>query len=203
MKLTSKIIACGAAALTLFAGACSSPNWKVKRIDPEKTVDLDYRFDDEDARQVSRGMIADALSKPWLNEHLARNEDKRPLIVVGSVKNETEDYINPDLFTDVIQEELLNSGRVRFIAERDLRAELRQERLEELEFRDPATIKQAAMEKGADYMMLGRIKDVKERSVDTRQVVNFYQVTLELIDIETNEKVWIESREIKKTARRG
>jgi len=199
MKHVTRTIALAAAALAL--GACS-PNWKVKRIDPEKTVDLDYRFDDEDARQVARGMIEDALGKPWVNEHMAANDDKRPLVVVGNVKNETEDYINPDLFTDVIQEELLNSGKVRFIAERDLRAELRQERLEELEFRDPATIKQAAMEKGADYMMLGRIKDVKERSVDQRQVVNFYQVTLELIDIETNEKVWIESREIKKTARR-
>ena len=200
MKLASPIIAASAAALILSAGACS-PNWKVKRIDPEKTVDLDYRFDDEDARQVARGMIEDALGKPWINEFMAVNE-KRPLVVVGNVKNETEDYINPDLFTDVIQEELLNSGKVRFIAERDLRAELRQERIEDLEFRDPATIKNAAMEKGADYMMLGRIKDVKERSVDQRQVVNFYQVTLELIDIETNEKVWIESREIKKTASR-
>lgn len=200
MRYTTHIIAAGAAALVLSAGACS-PNWKVKRIDPEQTVDLDYRFDDEDARQVARGMIEDALGKPWINEFMAVNE-KRPLVVVGNVKNETEDYINPDLFTDVIQEELLNSGKVRFIAERDLRAELRQERLEDLEFRDPATIKQAAMEKGADYMMLGRIKDVKERSVDQKQVVNFYQVTLELIDIETNEKVWIESREIKKTASR-
>ena len=200
MKLASPIIAASAAALMLSAGACS-PNWKVKRIDPEQTVDLDYRFDDEDAKQIARGMIADALSKPWVAEYMAVNE-KRPLVVVGNVKNETEDYINPDLFTDVIQEELLNSGKVRFIAERDLRAELRQERIEDLEFRDPATIKNAAMEKGADFMMLGRIKDVKERSVDQRQVVNFYQVTLELIDIETNEKVWIESQEIKKTAKR-
>ena len=200
MRFTTHIIAASAAALVLTAGACS-PNWKVKRVDPEKVVDLDYRFDDEDARQVARGMIEDALGKPWINEFMAVNE-KRPLVVVGNVKNETEDYINPDLFTDVIQEELLNSGKVRFIAERDLRAELRQERIEDLEFRDPATIKNAAMEKGADYMMLGRIKDVKERSVDQRKVVNFYQVTLELIDIETNEKVWIESREIKKTASR-
>ena len=190
----------GAFVSTLTLTGCS-PNWKVKRIDPAETVDLDYRFDDEDARQVAHGMIEDALSKPWLVEHMAVN-DKRPLVVVGTVKNATGDYINADLFTDVIQEELLNSGKVRFIAERDLRAELRQERLEELEFRDPATIKQAAMEKGADYMMLGRIKDVKERSIDSKQVVNFYQVTLEMIDIETNEKVWIESREIKKTAKR-
>ncbi len=190
----------GAFVSTLTLTGCS-PNWKVKRIDPAETVDLDYRFDDEDARQVAHGMIEDALSKPWLVEHMAVN-DKRPLVVVGTVKNATGDYIDADLFTDVIQEELLNSGKVRFIAERDLRAELRQERLEELEFRDPATIKQAAMEKGADYMMLGRIKDVKERSIDSKQVVNFYQVTLEMIDIETNEKVWIESREIKKTAKR-
>lgn len=190
----------GALASAMTITGCS-PNWKVKRVDPTDTVDLDYRFDDEDARQIAQGMIEDALGKPWLAEHMAVNE-KRPLVLVGTVKNETGDYIDSDLFTDVIQEELLNSGKVRFIAERDLRAELRQERLEELEFRDPATIKQAAMEKGADYMMLGRIKDVKERSIDSKQVVNFYQVTLELINIETNEKVWIESREIKKTAKR-
>ena len=115
MKLASPIIAASAAALILSAGACS-PNWKVKRIDPEQTVDLDYRFDDEDAKQIARGMIADALSKPWVAEYMAVNE-KRPLVVVGNVKNETEDYINPDLFTDVIQEELLNSGKVRFIAD--------------------------------------------------------------------------------------
>ena len=190
----------GAFVSTLTLTGCS-PNWKVKRIDPAETVDLDYRFDDEDARQVAHGMIEDALSKPWLVEHMAVN-DKRPLVVVGTVKNATGDYINADLFTDVIQEELLNSGKVRFIADRDQRAELRQQRLEELEFRDPATINHAAMEKGADYMMLGRIKDVKERSIDSKQVVYFYQVTLEMIDIETNEKVWIESREIKKTAKR-
>ena len=191
----------GLAASAVIVGGCSK-NWQVKRIDPDTVVDLDYRFDDDDAREIARGMIADALSKPWISEHMAVHE-KRPMIVVGSVKNETEDYIDPDLFTDVIQEELLNSGKVRFVAERDLRAELRQERLDDQEFLDPATIKQAAMEKGADYMMLGRIKDVKERSNNGKRVISFYQVTLELIDIETNEKVWIESREIKKTAKRA
>ncbi len=199
---TTTLTLFGALASAMLLTGCSNPNWKVDRVDPETTVDLDYRFDDEDARQVAQGMIEDALNKPWLVEHMART-DTRPLVVVGTVRNETGDYIDSDLFTDVIQEELLNSGKVRFIAERDLRDELREERLEELEFRDPATIKRAAMEKGADYMMLGRIKDVKERSVDSKRVVNYYQVTLELIDIETNEKTWIETREIKKTARRG
>ncbi|HED52597.1 MAG TPA: penicillin-binding protein activator LpoB [Phycisphaerales bacterium] len=199
--MNNRNIAAGLMALAVILGGCSK-NWQVKRIDPDTVVDLDYRFDDDDAREVARGMIDDALSRPWIGEHMAVHE-KRPLIVVGSVKNETEDYIDPDLFTDVIQEELLNSGKVRFVAERDLRAELRQERLDDQEFLDPATIKQAAMEKGADYMMLGRIKDVKERSRDGKSIVAFYQVTLELIDIETNEKVWIESREIKKTARRA
>ena len=51
MRFNTHIIAAGAAALALTTGACS-PNWKVKRIDPEKTVDLDYRFDDEDARSL-------------------------------------------------------------------------------------------------------------------------------------------------------
>ena len=45
MRFNTHIIAAGAAALALTTGACS-PNWKVKRIDPEKTVDLDLQYID-------------------------------------------------------------------------------------------------------------------------------------------------------------
>jgi len=50
--------------------------------------------------------------------------------------------------------------------------------------------------------MLGRIKDVKERSADRKRISNYYEVTMELIDAESAEVVWIQTEEIKKVARR-
>lgn len=179
-----------------------SKNWKVDRKDPEDVADLDYRFDEDDARQVFHGMASDALSKPWIDQWMTDHAGERPIIVVGNVQNQTEDYINPELVTDPLREELLNSGRVRVFAERDLRAELRQERIETQEFSRPEYIRKVANEISADYMMVGRLKDQKERSRDLKKIINYYQVTLELIDVETNEVVWIQTEEIEKRARR-
>lgn len=188
------------ALLGVLAGCSGERNWRVSRTSPETVADVDYRFDDEDARSVARGMIADALSKPWLDVW-QREHEGRPIMVVGNIRNDTEDYINSDLFTDPIREELLNSGRVRVKLERDLRAEVRQERLD-TGFNDPETVKAVAKEVNADFMLLGRMKDVKERSRDQRTVISYYQITLELVNIETNESEWIQTEEIKKIATR-
>jgi uncharacterized protein (TIGR02722 family) len=185
----------------LLAGC--SKNWKVDRENPEDVADLDYRFDEDDARQITQGMAADALSKPWIDEWMRAHEGARPIIVVGNIPNQTEDYIDTNLVTDVLREELLNSGRVRVFAERDLRDQLREERISTQEFSRPEYIRKVANEISADYMMVGRVKDQKERSRDLKKIINYYQFTLELIDIETNEVVWIETQEIEKRAKRS
>lgn len=198
MRPTVLVVGLMVAAVSL--PACSR-NWKITRVDPETTIDYDYRFDDEDARAVYQGMIADALSKPWIDQWMATHND-RPVVIVGTVRNETQDYIDYKMFTKRIEEELINSGRVRVVAERDQRGEIRDERIAGQEFNRPETIKKVAHELGADFMMIGRIADIKERSADGKQLVSYYQINLELIDIESNEKVWIQTEEIKKQARR-
>lgn len=190
-----------AVALALLTACGSNPNWQVTRVPAETTVDYDYRFDDEDARSVYRGLVADALSKPWLDRWAGANGSGRPLVVLGTIRNDTEDYINTHLITDRFREELLNSGRVRIKAARDFRKDIREERLD-TEFNDPETVKAAAKEVNADFIMLGRIKDVKERSADRKRISNYYEVTMELIDAESAEVVWIQTEEIKKVARR-
>ena len=187
--------------VVLVLVGCKS-EWQIDREDPQDVADLDYRFDEDDARQIYRGMAADALSKPWIDEWMRGHEGARPIIVVGNVRNETEDYINPDLFTDPIREELLNSGRVRVFVEKDLRSELREERISTQEFSRPEYIRKVANEISADFMMVGAIKDQKERSRDLKKIINYYQTTLELIDVESGEVVWIQTEEIEKRAKR-
>jgi PBP1b-binding outer membrane lipoprotein LpoB len=172
----------------------------VERVDPETKVDLDYRFNDNDARQVWQGMSNDSTFRGWIGRWQQERGGNRPIMIVGPIKNNTQDYINMNLFTRNFEREMLNTGNVRVVSMRDQRGDLRDERLQGQEWNSPETRKLMKNELGADLMLMGDVNDVVERSLDNRQVSKYYQVNLELTNIETNEKVWIGSVEIKKVA---
>lgn len=189
------------ASAILLLGGCSN-NWNVTRVDPEKTADVDYRWQDDDARAAYRALISDALARPWVANFQASHNGNRPVVFVGTVRNETSEYIDTKLVTKRFEEELINSGRVRVVADRDQRGEIRDERQQGQAWNIPETVKKQAMELGADFILLGRVAEVKQESNDRRTIVQYYQINLELIDIQSNEKVWIGTKEIKKVARR-
>ena len=195
MIVASSLVVAG-----IFAG-CSG-NWKVKREDPTTATDTDYRFNDSDARETVTAVVADCLSRPWASNWSTAHGGKQPIVFLGNVKNDTQDYnVNPELFTNAIQREMINSGRVRIKAERDARQELRDERLD-TKYNDPATIKAVAKEINADFALTGNVQQVLQRSNDGKSMINFYQINMELTDVETAEKVWIGSKEIKKSVKR-
>jgi penicillin-binding protein activator len=181
--------------------ACGPGERQVTRVDPETTVDLDYRFNDTDARETYRAMVDDAMFRNWISRFQEANSGRKPVVIVGPVRNDTQEYIDTKLFTTEWERELLNSDRVRFVAMRDQRGDLRDEREQGQEWNSPETRKQMRNELGADLMLIGRIADVNERSLSGRQRMKYYKINLELANIETNEKVWIGSHEIKKLVR--
>lgn len=197
MNTTTKAALTLALAAAVALPACTKTR-DVKRVDPGTVVDVDYRFNDTDARQVWQGMSEDALFRQWIDNWIREHNGQRPIIIVGPIKNQTGEYIETKLFTRNFERELLNSGRIRIVAARDDRGELRDERLQGQEWNSPETRKIIRNELGADLMLLGDILQVKDRSRDGRTIVNYYQVNLDLTNIETNEKAWIGSVEVKK-----
>jgi penicillin-binding protein activator len=199
MRITTTAFVFSALALSLAAGC--SPTREVNRVDPRAPIDVDYRFNDVDARQVYQGMVQDALARPWIDNFVRENNNRRPVVIVGPVVNATQDYIDTKMFTTQIERELINSGKVRFVAMKDQRDPIRDERAQGQEWSRPETRKQMKNELGADYIVLGRIADDKPRTLDGRGGVAYYQVSLEVIDLESNEKVFIGVQEVKKTWR--
>jgi penicillin-binding protein activator len=200
MKATTLILASAlTASAAIFAGC--SDNWKVKRHDPTTETDIDYRFNDTDARGTAQALITDVLSHQWIGNWTRDHGGKAPIIFVGTVRNDTQDYnVDPELFTNAIVREFINSGRVRVKTTRDARQELRDERLD-TKYNDPATIKAVAKELNADFAFTGNVKQIVQRTNDGDKLVNFYQINCEVTDVESAEIVW-QGRpvEIKKTA---
>ncbi len=180
----------------LAAGSCQRRT--VTRVDTDRAIDLSGRWNDTDSRLVAQEMISDALSRPWLDRFTNQN-DRSPVIIVGEVLNRTHEHIDAETFIRNMEREFINSGLVRLVQDAEFREQLRRERADQHEFADPATVAQWRRETGADYMLTGTINSIVDQY--RRERVIFYQVNLELSHMETNEKVWIGEKQIRKTVR--
>ncbi len=167
----------------------------VTRVDTDTDIDLSGRWNDADSRRVAEAIVEDCLTKPWLDEHLTQMGDK-PVVIVGNMRNKSSEHVAMGTFVGDIEREFVNSGRVEVVASRAEREEVREEREDQSYFADEETVKEMGRELGADYMMQGDLNSILDQE-DGKQV-RYYQVDMTLIDIETNRKVWIGQKKIKK-----
>ena len=176
-----------------FLLACGT---KVKRMEIDKTRDVSGSWNDTDSRDVAKTMIDDCLNGAWYAKALKEKGGKDPVVIVGTVRNDSMEHINTNTFIEELQRALINSGKVEFVASKDERGELREERLDQDEYSSEATRKAFGKEVGADYMLSGVLSDIKDQ--EGSKFVVFYQVNLKLIDIESNKILWNGQKQIKK-----
>ncbi|HEY5762091.1 MAG TPA: penicillin-binding protein activator LpoB [Rhodocyclaceae bacterium] len=178
-------------------GACST---SVERIDSAEVRDLSGAWNDTDSRLVSEEMIADVLTRPWIDNH-ERNARKPPVVIVGEVRNLSHEHINTVTFVADLERALINSGRVEMVASSKERGEIRGERKDQdLNARED-TRKEMGQEIGADYMLKGTINTIID--VDGKDQIRFYQVDLNMISLADNRKVWQGQKKIKKDVKRA
>ena len=180
-----------------FIGGCAST--RVERVKPEEVIDLSGRWNDTDSRLVAEEMIKDSLSRPWLDSFVEKNK-KQPTVIVGAVVNRSHEHINVQTFTKDLERELTNSGQVRFVASAGEREEIREERTDQMIHATEETAKGVGKEIGADYMLKGVINTIQDEEKGTKVI--YYQINLEMIDIENNIKVWLGDKKIKKVIER-
>ncbi len=183
--------------LTLLTG-CGGKT--VTRIDTDTTVDLSGKWNDADSRMVAEEMIKDCLSKPWYTRYEGANAV--PRIIVGKIRNRSHEHINTETFVKDMERTLINSGKVEFVASKDEREQIREERDDQMaDNASDETVKVDGQEVGADIMLYGSINTIAD--AEGNQTIMYYQVDLELVEIESHRKLWIGTKKIKKHITQG
>ena len=183
--------------LSLAIAFSSCANRKVSRVNTNEVIDLSGRWNDTDSRLVSEEMIKDLLGARWLPVYESQHSNKRPVVVVGTVLNKSHEHINAETFIKDIERAIINNGSVRLVQAGEKRQELRTERDEQNQgYTSPETAKKWGLELGADFMLQGTINSIVD-SYKKEQVV-YYQIDLQLTNLETNEVVWMGDKKIKK-----
>jgi uncharacterized protein (TIGR02722 family) len=187
------------ALLGLAALLVASCGKKVQRVGAGEVRDLSGRWNDTDSQEVAGAMIRDSLSFPWIDDY-QKASGKKPVVIAYGVTNRTSEHINTQTFMKDLERAFLRSGRVTVVADSDQRRQIRDERAEQQAglTANPAAI---GKETGADFVLTGVLNSIKDR--DQGEEVVFYQANLELINVETSEKVWIGDHKIKKFVSRS
>ncbi|MCO6146592.1 penicillin-binding protein activator LpoB [Flavobacterium sp. NRK1] len=183
-----------AAALGLTLSNCGSP--KVSRVSETSVTDLSGRWNETDSRLTAEDITAELMDHSWYSTFASENGGKKPVIIVGMITNKSHEHIPAETFSKDIEKAIINSGRMKLVQAGNMREEIRAERADQQNFASQSTMKKFGLENGADFMLQGTINSIVDSNKKEKTI--YYQVDLELTNIQTNDKVWIGDKKIKK-----
>lgn len=178
----------------LLISACGKEK-RVTRVDPGVVTDFSGRWNDTDSQMVAETMVKEMVKQPWL-ENFSSKSGRQPILIVGTIFNKSHEHIDVGTFVTDLQREMTNSQKVVFVASKTERDEIREERKEQAVHAREDTQKRPGQELGADFMMKGTISTILDESEGVKAI--YYQVDLDLIDLENNVKSWYGQKKIKK-----
>lgn len=179
----------------VILSSCGGTSRTVTRVATDQTSDISGRWNDSDARMTAKYMLQQMLTGDWLSNFDEKN-NRKPILIIGKIENRTSEHLDVMVFINEIEQDLLNSGEVTFVASAKERTGIRDERMDQQSYANEESAKELANEQAADFMLRGAITSVIDKFESQRTVL--YKVNLELIDIENNLKVWMGKKQIKK-----
>ena len=171
---------------TLTLGSCAKRT--VTRVAPDKVIDLSGRWNETDARLAAETLTNQSLGGDWLG-NFTNEKQKKPVVIVGMVRNNSHEHMDTEIFTKDMERAFIKSSMIRLVAAGEKRTELRGERADQQDFSSAESMKKFGREMGADFMMQGPVKSIVDGY--GKEKTTFWQIDLELTNIETNEIVWI------------
>jgi penicillin-binding protein activator len=169
---------------------------KVQRVSETSVTDLSGRWNETDSRLTAEEITAELMDHAWYSSFAAENGGRKPVIIVGLITNKSHEQIASETFSKDIEKAIINSGRMKLVQAGNMREEIRAERADQQNYASQSTMKKFGLENGADFMLQGTINSIVDQNKKEKSV--YYQVDLELTNIQTNDKVWIGDKKIKK-----
>lgn len=178
--------------VAVMAAGCSVTTREVGS-DEKVIYDEGYHFSDKKA--IVADMTESLLSKYPLN----RTTD-RPVLIVYGIANRTTEHISTSAMTDDIRQELIESGRVRFV-NKVQRDNINEETSYQYGGNVAAETRiRRARQIGAKYMLTGTLRSIeKEQPKQFRlkkKVMQYYSLNMELTDLESGIIEWADSTEV-------
>ncbi len=181
-----------AAMIMWMMAGCSATT---RDISPDEVIHYDEGYDFSDKKAIVGTLVSSLVNKRPL---VAR--DDRPVIIVYGVANRTSEHIETSGITDDIRQEILQSGKARFV-NKVQRDSIQSESDYQYGGNVSAETRlQRAKQVGAEYMLTGTLRSIEKKEPKQmrlkKKTLQYYSLTLELTDLQTGLIEWTDSAEI-------
>ncbi len=154
----------------------------------------------KDLKDVSEFMaLSIEKSAQRSGSELAR--DKARWILARDLINETDEHVNTRVIMEKIRTRLINDGVVIFVDDQALNDILNQLKLQQSGLYDSKTVAQVGKLAGAKKILRGTISSIRKRT--ERKDLIFYNITLQIVNIETGDILWTDEKEIQRLTTKG
>jgi uncharacterized protein (TIGR02722 family) len=199
MKIADRSLSLLILAVSLGLAGCAAQGTQVRRDD--SAVDLSGEWNDVDADLVAKEMIRDCMNSAWSDKFRQKN-NRPPVVKLYPIRNKSSDHVETKYFTKQVEKALVNSGNIEVVAASDEASVTRQEQADQGRHASDETMKSAGNESGADYIMNGWVVSQNDSDGGGRSIKAFV-TTMELTDVQTQKKVWLNDKKIKKQVTRA
>jgi len=166
--------------ITIFGCSSASKTENAQIIPAKSTV-----WNKIDSEIITDSLITISLHSEW-NRNFSKK--RKPIIVVGKIEDRSNEKIDVSLLAKNLERSLINSGKVSFIASKEMREISRNERKTRNDFTDKDKFKKYIKSLNSDFFMSGDISLNIDSSVVPVQ--KRYILNIELIDSEKASAVW-------------
>lgn len=177
------------AVLCLFAMAVTSSMaaGKVKRLSEDKVVDLNGYWNENDVKIVCDALIEDCVQSPRVAKFEEKN-GRPPVVILGTIKNESVERIDTKIISKRMQNAIIKTGVLEFVADKSERDELREEVAQQADHASEDTAKAIDEEEGADFMLMGSVRTIVQQ--EGNKSIRTYYVNVQLMDLQTHRIIW-------------
>jgi hypothetical protein len=185
--------------VTLLALTVAGCGKEVVRGADDPSVDshaLSTNLDKEDLKRAARDTFNKLRASPVMNEW--RTANPKPLVAVFPFRNTTSEHIDSALDTILSEAEtwLLEAGTVRIVDRQRQSEYIREVEGQQSAVFNPEHAAKYGKQMGAKYYITGHVDGVSERGESMSR--NQYFLYLEVVSIETSEKLFLAKSEITK-----
>jgi len=176
------------AAFILGLSGCAMFRIKVKDDDVANMPAFDAKYGPQDLRKLSEDVAVEIA-----NSTFVKNLPGNPIMIIYGVQPRTETFVDTQALTDRIRTTLMQNSKIQFVNE-----SRRQELMKEQGFQAANTTDETrtavGKQLGAKYMITGSLVEMKKQTGKQARVSKselvYYQLTLEITDMETGIIAW-------------
>ena len=184
-------------AIMLLASCATSGT---TRVDSSTVIDLTGYWNETDVTTVCNKVINDVMLSARIAQFPGYHDGNLPVFILGKISNKSDEHIDTEIISNKLRNAIINSGRADFVASREQKNELRDERADQSIWADEDQAKAVANEDAADFMVQGSVRTIVQKSGNT--MVRQYYLYIEIVDVESGRIIFTtEDDSIKKVTK--